>query len=56
MFVFTERGRIVARRLDVHLERHAQHFHSVRADEDQSSLLDANDYQIQGQSGRGQVA
>lgn len=52
MIIYSEGGWTVARCSDGRVEWDAQHLHSVRAHEDQSGLVDANDYQIQGQFGR----
>ena len=37
----------MARSADVGAERNAQHLHTVRPDENQSGLLDADDHQTQ---------
>lgn len=55
MMIYAEGGRTVARSFDGRLEWNAQHLYSVRVDENQSSVVDANDHQIQGQLGCRQI-
>ena len=47
VFIFiAEGGWIMARCVDCRAQWHARHFHSVRVDENQSGIVDANDYQV----------